>query len=59
MITAVLIEAGAVLTIKEQNRLINIIAKNKKMTLYPKLILDALQHVRYPGQVKILLQPEW
>ena len=49
MITAVLIEAGAVLTIKEQNRLINIIAKNKKMTLYPKLILDALQHVRYPG----------
>ena len=33
------------------------------MTLYPKLILDALSTVRYPGNgkniVKILLRQKW
>jgi len=29
------------------------------MTLYPKLILDALSKVRYPGQARILFLPVW
>lgn len=29
------------------------------MTLYPKLILDALSTVRYPGNGKILSRQKW
>ena len=29
------------------------------MTLYPKLILDALATVRYPGTERILLRLKW